>query len=190
LPDRCYWAGLVVVGVVGADGRADGIDRLYVRTPGDHGPPCLGGPDAPLWPSGAPGAGGVVVSSFGAGVHRGVMTVDRFTQVANALSRDSRLSFKAKGIFRCVSTRRTGWPVTIADLVRVGPDGREAGRTGPRELEAHGYLVRERLRRPDGALGEIVQCSNDQPATLDIPDTEADLVIAPLHAGHAGGFGP
>lgn len=129
------------------------------------------------------------MNRFGAGIRRGVMAADQFTQVANALFRDSQLSFKAKGIFGYVSTHTNGWQVTIADLVRLGPDGREAVRTGLKELEAHGYLIRERLRRPDGTLGEIVYCITDRPATLDIALIEADLVIAPAEAGHAGGFG-
>ncbi|WP_167751995.1 hypothetical protein [Streptomyces sp. H23] len=129
------------------------------------------------------------MNRFGAGIRRGVMAADQFTQVANALFRDSQLSFKAKGIFGYVSTHTNGWQVTIADLVRLGPDGREAVRTGLKELEAHGYLIRERLRRPDGTLGEIVYCITDRPVTLDIALIEADLVIAPAEAGHAGGFG-
>jgi hypothetical protein len=117
------------------------------------------------------------------------MAADQFTQVANALFRDAQLSFKAKGIFGYVSTHTNGWQVTIADLVRLGPDGREAVRTGLKELEAHGYLIRERLRRPDGTLGEIVYCITDRPATMDIALIEADPVIASPEAGHAGGFG-
>ncbi|MFF0094574.1 hypothetical protein ACFYSF_32090 [Streptomyces canus] len=129
------------------------------------------------------------MSHFGTGIRRGVMAADQFTQIANALFRDAQLSFKAKGIFGYVSTHRNGWQVTIADLVRLGPDGREAVRTGLKELEAHGYLIRERLRRPDGTLGEIVYCITDRPATLDIALIEADLVIASPEAGHADGFG-
>ncbi|MEV0186551.1 hypothetical protein AB0I54_46255, partial [Streptomyces sp. NPDC050625] len=89
------------------------------------------------------------MSRLGPEIRRGVMAADQFTQIANALFRDSGLSFKAKGIFGYVSTHRNGWQVTVTDLVRLGPDGREAVRTGLRELEAHGYLIRERLRRPD-----------------------------------------
>jgi hypothetical protein len=117
------------------------------------------------------------------------MAGDQFTQIANALFRDAQLSFKAKGIFGYVSTHTNGWQVTIADLVRLGPDGREAVRTALKELEAYGYLIRERLRRPDGTLGEIVYCITDRPATLDIALSEADVVIASPDAGHAGGFG-
>ncbi|MGW1616395.1 hypothetical protein ACWCQZ_44505 [Streptomyces sp. NPDC002285] len=128
------------------------------------------------------------MSRLGAGIRRGVMAADAFTQVANSLFRDSRLSFKAKGIFGYVSTHRNGWQVTVSDLVRLGPDGREAVRTGLKELEAHGYLVRERLRRPDGTLGEIVYRITDRPAALDISLSEADLMKAAPEAGHGGGF--
>ncbi|WP_314223653.1 hypothetical protein [Streptomyces zaehneri] len=128
------------------------------------------------------------MSRFGAGIRRGVMAGDQFTQIANALFRDSGLSFKAKGIFGYVSTHRNGWQVTVTDLVRLGPDGREAVRTGLRELEAHGYLIRERLRRPDGTLGEIVYCITDRPATLDIALIEADVMVTSLDTEPPGGL--
>ncbi|MET9037688.1 hypothetical protein ABZX57_33285 [Streptomyces mirabilis] len=128
------------------------------------------------------------MSRFGTGVRRGVMAADQFTQVANGLFRDSRLSYKAKGIFGYISTHVTGWQVTIADLVRLGPDGREAVRAGLKELETHGYLIRERLRRPDGTLGEIVYCITDRPASLDIALIEAGLVSTVPGAGHDSGF--
>ena len=117
------------------------------------------------------------------------MAGDSFTQIANALFRDAQLSFKAKGLFGYVSTHRNGWQVTIADLVRLGPDGREAVRTALKELEAHGYLIRERLRRPDGTLGEIVYCITDRPATLDLALIEADVVVTAPETDSADGFG-
>jgi hypothetical protein len=130
----------------------------------------------------------MAVSRFGTGVRRGVMAADQFTQVANGLFRDSRLSYKAKGIFGYISTHVTGWQVTIADLVRLGPDGREAVRAGLKKLETHGYLIRERLRRPDGTLGEIVYCITDRPASLDVALIEAGLVSTVPRAGHDSGF--
>ncbi|TLS45773.1 hypothetical protein FE633_13505 [Streptomyces montanus] len=129
------------------------------------------------------------MSRFGAGIRRGVMAGDQFTQIANALFRDTELSYKAKGIFGYISTHRDGWQVTIADLVRLGPDGREAVRAGLKELQTHGYLIRERLRRPDGTLGEVVYSITDRPATVDIALIEADLVITAPEAGHDSGFG-
>ncbi|MDQ0956077.1 hypothetical protein QFZ24_010086 [Streptomyces phaeochromogenes] len=103
----------------------------------------------------------------GARIRRGLMTGDQFTQIANGLFRDSRLTYKAKGIFGYISTHQDGWQVTVAGLVRSGPDGRDAVRTGLQELETHGYLIRERLRRTTGTLGEIVYSITDHPAFGD-----------------------
>ncbi|MEU5894469.1 hypothetical protein ABZ835_48065 [Streptomyces sp. NPDC047461] len=62
------------------------------------------------------------MSRFGAGIRRGVMAADQFTQIANGLFRDERLSSKAKGLFGSISTHRTGWQVTVSDLTRCGRD--------------------------------------------------------------------
>ncbi|MEU9737208.1 hypothetical protein [Streptomyces sp. NPDC048002] len=107
------------------------------------------------------------MSALGAGVRRGVMAADEFTQIANGLFRDSRISYRAKGIFGCISTHRAGWHVTVADLVRAGPDGRDAVRRALGELQRHGYLAREQLRNGDGTLGEIVYSITDCPALTD-----------------------
>ncbi|WP_399936603.1 hypothetical protein ACGH52_00295 [Streptomyces sp. BBFR25] len=129
------------------------------------------------------------MSGFGAGIRRGVMAADQFTQIANGLFRDGRLSYRAKGIFGYVSTHRSGWRVTLADLVRLGPDGRDAVRAGLRELEEHGYLVCERLRHPDGTLGESVYCITDHPAVLsDVPSKARSAAGGP-RAAVGGGFG-
>ncbi|MET7390511.1 hypothetical protein ACFYPT_38600 [Streptomyces sp. NPDC005529] len=113
------------------------------------------------------------MSSFGAGICRGVMAVDQFTQVANSLFRDPRLSFRAKGVFGYISTHRTGWVVTVAALVALGPDGRDAVRAGLKELESHGYLMRDRVRRPNGTLGPITYSITDRPAIHDLPLAES-----------------
>ncbi|MGI5143658.1 hypothetical protein [Streptomyces sp. CA-106110] len=52
--------------------------------------------------------------------------------------------------------RAAGLGGTFAHLVAAGPDGREAAGAGLKELERYGYLVRERLRRANGTLGEVV----------------------------------
>ncbi|MGW0628491.1 hypothetical protein [Streptomyces sp. NPDC002758] len=127
------------------------------------------------------------MSRFGAGIRRGVMAGDQFTQIANGLFRDSRLSFKAKGIFGYISTHRTGWQMTVADLVRAGPDGRDAVRAALSELESHSYLVREQLRYENGTLGEIVYSITDRPAYDDADLAHvAGLGFASVPAGEAG----
>ncbi|MFI1400697.1 hypothetical protein [Streptomyces sp. NPDC020681] len=99
----------------------------------------------------------------GGGVRRGEMAVDHFTRIANALFRDTRISFKAKGIFGLISTHRDGWRVSIGELTRSGRDGRDAVSAGLRELEQFGYLRRERVRQGDGTLGETAYVITDVP---------------------------
>ncbi|MEU5436447.1 hypothetical protein AB0G73_24135 [Streptomyces sp. NPDC020719] len=106
------------------------------------------------------------MSGYGAGIRRGVMAGDRFTQISNALFRDPRISFKAKGLFGLISTHRDGWRITVAELSRCATDGRDAVNSGLRELESHGYLIRERERNEDGTLGEAVYGITDMPAHL------------------------
>ncbi|MEV7888578.1 hypothetical protein ACWD3I_44190 [Streptomyces sp. NPDC002817] len=103
------------------------------------------------------------MSRFGAGIRRGVMAADQFTQIANGLFRDERLSFKAKGLFGLISTHRDGWQVTVADLARCGRGGVAAVKSGLKELEQHGFLRRERTRNEDGTLGAVVYCITDLP---------------------------
>ncbi|MEU5894526.1 hypothetical protein ABZ835_48375 [Streptomyces sp. NPDC047461] len=123
----------------------------------------------------------------GAGVRRGAVAAGQFTQIANALFRDPRVSFRAKGIFGYVSTHRSGWQVTVDDLVGLGSDGRDAVRAGLLELEAHGYLIRERLRRRDGTLATIVYCITDRPAAVDLALIEAGLGSMAFDPASGGG---
>ncbi|WP_409239742.1 hypothetical protein [Streptomyces sp. PA5.6] len=112
---------------------------------------------------------------YGGGIRRGAMAGDHFVQIANALFRDPRISFKAKGLFGLIATHRDGWRVTVAALTRVGTDGRDAVASGLKELEEHGYLVRDRERRQDGTLGEAVYAITDLPAHLHDVLTGPDI---------------
>ncbi|MGW2585176.1 hypothetical protein ACWCYZ_28285 [Streptomyces virginiae] len=104
--------------------------------------------------------------SYGAGIQRGPMAADNFTQIANALFRDRRISFKAKGIFGLISTHREGFTVTVAALVRASTDGKAAVTTGLQELEKFGYLERGQDHNDDGTFAEAWYRITDLPAHL------------------------
>ncbi|MFJ6636760.1 hypothetical protein ACIQMR_36170 [Streptomyces sp. NPDC091376] len=130
------------------------------------------------------------MSGFGAGIRRGAMAADQFTQIANALFRDRRISYRAKGLFGYISTHRDGWLVNIAALTALGPDGRDAVRAGLSELEKQGYLNRDRLRRPNGTLGKIVYSITDRPAALDVaPRNSAPAPLPHADRKHAAAYG-
>ncbi|MFF9221970.1 hypothetical protein [Streptomyces viridosporus] len=104
------------------------------------------------------------MTGFKSGIRRGVMAADQFTQIANGLFRDGRLSFKAKGIFGYLSTHRDSWRMSVTDLARHGRDGEAAAKSGLKELERRGFLLRERGRNPDGTLGAATYVITDLPA--------------------------
>lgn len=83
-------------------------------------------------------------------IRRGPMAADvfeqHFTRIHNAVFRDRRMSYKAKGIFGLISTHRDGFGLSIESLVSFGTDGVSAVRTGLNELERFGYLKRDQKR--------------------------------------------
>jgi hypothetical protein len=91
------------------------------------------------------------------------MAADRFTQIRNGLFRDPKISFRAKGIFGIISTHRDGRRVSVAELARLDPEGKDAVTVALKELERHGYLARERERRANGTLGAAAYFITDMP---------------------------
>lgn len=96
-------------------------------------------------------------------IRRGPMAADQFTQIRNALFRDPRLSLKDKGLFGLISTHRNGWGVTPESLATCCTDGVSGIKAALRNLEQHGYLRRDRERKPDGTLGSSMYFITDQP---------------------------
>ncbi|MFF2653582.1 hypothetical protein [Streptomyces sp. NPDC058045] len=113
-------------------------------------------------------------------ITRGPMAADafeaHFTRIANQLFRDARLSFKAKGIFGLVSTHKDGYGLSMESIAASSTDGISAVRTGLKELERFGYLVRERDRNEAGQLGQTRYWITDMPDGLVI-------VLSPKAAG-------
>ncbi|WP_052758107.1 hypothetical protein [Streptomyces yangpuensis] len=83
-------------------------------------------------------------------IRRGPMAADvfeqQFTRIHNAVFRDRRMSYKAKGIFGLISTHRDGFGLSIESLTSFSTDGVSAVRTGLNELEKFGYLQRDQQR--------------------------------------------
>lgn len=100
------------------------------------------------------------VSVYIAGDHRdggGDMSIIRaprpeadFVQIRNDVARDSRLSYKARGILIEVLSRPDNWEASADSLARGSREGRSAILSGLKELRAAGYVVIERDRLEDG----------------------------------------
>lgn len=81
---------------------------------------------------------------------RGPLPDNNYTVLQNSLLRDTRLSWKARGILAYLLSQPPGWHCWIDHLVNSAPEGRDAVRTGLAELERHGYLRRWRTQDTRG----------------------------------------
>jgi hypothetical protein len=75
---------------------------------------------------------------------------ENFTILQNDVIRDSRLSFRARGILIRLLSNKTGFRTTAEDLVREGKEGYGAVLTALRELRKIGYVWDERLKNENG----------------------------------------
>ena len=86
-----------------------------------------------------------------------------YTVMANHHLRNTELSLKAKGLLSLMLSLPEEWDYTTKGLARICKDGVDSICAGVRELEDHGYVVRERIRNPNGQLGAIEYTILEQP---------------------------
>lgn len=73
-----------------------------------------------------------------------------FTQIANAVLRDARLSLRAKGLLVQLLSHEDGWQQSMTYSQSQCLDGKDSIRSGFQELEQAGYAWRERRRDGKG----------------------------------------
>ena len=86
-----------------------------------------------------------------------------YTVMSNHHLRDMSLSLKAKGLLSLMLSLPENWDYTMKGLTRICKDGIDSISGGIRELEEHGYLIRERVRGANGQLGSIEYTILEQP---------------------------
>jgi hypothetical protein len=84
-----------------------------------------------------------------------------FTQLPNSWVRDTRLSYKARGLLAELMSHAVGFEVSRERLARNGQDGDRAIRTAIQELEDAGYLERSQTRHEDGRMGPALWITKD-----------------------------
>ena len=104
-----------------------------------------------------------------------------YTVMSNYHLRDMSLSLKAKGLLSLMLSLPENWDYTMKGLARICKDGIDSISGGIRELEAHGYLVRARVRSANGQLGSIEYTILEQPKSPS-PTQEKPIQENPVQA--------
>ncbi len=95
-------------------------------------------------------------------VYRVEKTKD-FTVMANYHLKDRTISLKAKGLLSVMLSLPENWVYTLKGLASISKEGLDAIREGIRELEAAGYIIRNRTRNEKGQLAGAEYIIREQP---------------------------
>ena len=100
-----------------------------------------------------------------------------------ASAEDNTLSYKALGILTYLMSKPDRWETRLSDLVSRHTDGREKVRSGLKELERAGYIVRGQSRGEDGLYSSGTVDVYEKPLTDNrITDNKTlvsnDLVVS------------
>jgi len=102
-------------------------------------------------------------------IRRAARPTQDFTVLRNDVLRDSRLSYRARGILGAILSRPDNWSIRAEQLAREGGEGRDAVRTALNELRKHGYLQTVTYQDDSGRF-HTDQVVYDNPQDfLDIP---------------------
>ncbi|WP_099204964.1 DUF6017 domain-containing protein [Scatolibacter rhodanostii] len=94
-----------------------------------------------------------------------------YTVMANHHLRNTALSLKAKGLLSLMLSLPENWDYTTKGLARICRDGVDSICATVKELEEHGYIIRERIRNSKGQLTAIEYTILEHPK-LPLPEQE------------------
>ena len=106
-----------------------------------------------------------------------------YTWMKNIHLRDRFLSLKAKGLLSVMFSLPKDWDCTITGLAYISKEGISAIRATIKELEAAGYITRERIRNEAGQLKDMkypihetpVNREPEEPVPADEPTVPDDI---------------
>jgi hypothetical protein len=101
--------------------------------------------------------------------------------MSNAVIRDSRLSYRARGVLLEILSRPDNWRVSGDSLARSGKEGRDAILTALKELRDCGYIKTETKRLPNGRF-ETNNYVYDTPQDVSVsvlPSPEIPTAVQP-----------
>ncbi|OIJ98174.1 helix-turn-helix domain-containing protein [Streptomyces monashensis] len=127
-----------------------------------HAQPPIAGNNHPNRHPQAPHSGGLI--------HHNTRHTTRFTVIGNHLTQHPDLSLLAIGLACHIQSLPKGARVDIKTLTARFPEGATRIAAALRELEAHGYLRRERARIPGGRIVTRTISCNQPAARRHHPD--------------------
>ncbi|QOV18544.1 helix-turn-helix domain-containing protein [Blautia liquoris] len=93
-----------------------------------------------------------------------------YTVMANHHLRNTELSLKAKGLLSLMLSLPENWDYTTKGLSLICKDGIDSINATVKELEAHGYITRRRIRNEKGQLTTTEYTIFEQPQSPDSAD--------------------
>lgn len=106
-----------------------------------------------------------------------------YSVIANSVFKDTRLSWKAKGILANMLSLPDNWDYSMAGLEKLASDGLSATRTALKELEQFGYLVRKQIRGERGVFIDWEYIIREAPL-CDFPQVDNPQVDKPQVDNH------
>ena len=73
-----------------------------------------------------------------------------FSIIRNSTIRDTRLTYRARGILHRLLSNKDGYQMSVEDLTHETPEGRDAVARAIGELKSHGYIVSEKKQNEKG----------------------------------------
>ncbi|MGW6546912.1 helix-turn-helix domain-containing protein [Streptomyces massasporeus] len=109
--------------------------------------------------------------------HDNTRHTTRFTVIGNHLAQHRELSLLAIGLATHLQSLPKGAPADIKTLTARFPEGANRISAALRELEAHGYLRRERVRTPTGRIVSRTTSCNQPAAARHRSDAPGRPVV-------------
>lgn len=88
-----------------------------------------------------------------------------YVVMSNYHLRDKNLTLKAKGLLSWMLSNDEGWDYTVAGIVSVMKENRDAINSALCELEDYGYLTRQQIRDATGKFTDVEYLITEKPFT-------------------------
>jgi biotin operon repressor len=101
--------------------------------------------------------------------------------MSNAVIRDSRLSYRARGVLLELLSRPDNWRVSGDSLARSGKEGRDAILTALKELRDCGYIRMVKVRNEDGTFETTNYVFDTPQDVVPRPENPTTVSVEPPH---------